>query len=81
MCLQHIHHGVPLLYPSSQCVALASEEIMSDSLRNSRGDSCLVITASIVGRQVSRSGNGQLREIKTDEESRWDSCREEKELG
>ena len=67
-----------------QCLALASEEIMSDSLRNSKVTKvtvCLVVTALIVGMQVSRSGIGQLREMKTDEEARSDSCREGKELG
>ena len=49
-----------------QCVALASEEIMSGSLRNSRGTKvtvCLVDTALIVGRQVSRPGIGKVVQV------------------
>ena len=65
-----------------QFTALACEEILSGSLRNSRGTKVtvsLLVTALIVGRQVSRSGIGKLREIKTDEEARSDSYREGKE--
>jgi len=49
-----------------QCVANASEEIMSGSLRNSRGTKvmvCLVNTALIVGRQVSRPGIGKVVQV------------------
>jgi len=49
-----------------QCVALAKEEIMSGSLRNSRGTKvmvCLVNTALIVGRQVSRPGIGKVVQV------------------
>eukprot|EP00092_Neocalanus_flemingeri_P040148 GFUD01043732.1.p1 GENE.GFUD01043732.1~~GFUD01043732.1.p1 ORF type:complete len:829 (-),score=244.19 GFUD01043732.1:674-3160(-) len=49
-----------------QCVALASEEIMSGSLRNSRGTKvmvCLVDTALIVGRQVTRPGIGKVVQV------------------
>jgi len=49
-----------------QCVAIASEEIMSGSLRNSRGTKvmvCLVNTALIVGRQVSRPGIGKVVQV------------------
>ena len=49
-----------------QCVVNASEEIMSGSLRNSRGTKvtvCLVNTALIVGRQVSRPGIGKVVQV------------------
>lgn len=48
------------------CVSMASEEIMSGSLRNSRGTKvmvCLVDTALIVGRQVSRPGIGKVVQV------------------
>jgi len=49
-----------------QCVAEAREEIMSGSLRNARGTKvmvCLVDTALIVGRQVSRPGIGKVVQV------------------
>ena len=49
-----------------QCVALASEEIMSGSLRNSMGAKvmvCLVNKAMSVGRQVSRPGIGKVVQV------------------
>jgi len=49
-----------------ECVAEATEEIMSGSLRNSRGTKvtvCLLDTALIVGRQVSRPGIGKVVQV------------------
>jgi len=48
------------------CVSIATEEILSGSLRNARGTKvmvCLMNTAFIVGRQVSRPGIGKVVQV------------------